>query len=128
MHQQNLSAFRLAIVVLSAPRNSLRFLQPLVPELRDALAEVLPGQLVYALTNTGQGSCSLAGFPGFAVLGSGGEALDGVRIVPSGDSSSGDESPPGPVFLAPGEQAVFDIRFTGIRATALRAAPPTPAS
>jgi hypothetical protein len=43
--QQNLSGLRLAIIVLVAYRNSLRFLQPLVPEIKRVLNAIQPGEV-----------------------------------------------------------------------------------
>ena len=47
VYQQNLAGFQLGVVVLIARGNSLRFLQPLAPELREVLAEIGPGEVVY---------------------------------------------------------------------------------
>jgi hypothetical protein len=45
--QQNLTGLRLAIIVLVAYRNSLRFLQPLLPELAQVLDAIQPGEVVF---------------------------------------------------------------------------------
>ena len=45
--QQNLSRFNIAIVVLVAPRNKLEVLLPLIPELREILKTIQPGQIAY---------------------------------------------------------------------------------
>lgn len=45
--QQNLSGLQLSIVVLVAYRNSLRFLQPLVPELKEVLQRIGPSEVVF---------------------------------------------------------------------------------
>jgi hypothetical protein len=47
VYQQNLTGLRLAVVILVAHRNSMRFLRPLVPELREVLASTGPGQVVF---------------------------------------------------------------------------------
>lgn len=47
VYQQNLSGLRLAIVILVAHRNSIRFLRPLVQELREVLATIDAGQVVF---------------------------------------------------------------------------------
>lgn len=47
VHQQNLTGLRLAIAILVARRNSMRFLRPLVPELREVLTDIEPGQVVF---------------------------------------------------------------------------------
>lgn len=46
-HQQNLSGLRLVLVVLVAYRNSMRVLRPLVPELRDVLSTIGPGEIAF---------------------------------------------------------------------------------
>jgi hypothetical protein len=46
IHQQNLSTFRLAIIVLVAYRNNIEELRRLVPELLIVHATVQPGQVV----------------------------------------------------------------------------------
>ena len=43
-HQQKLSAFRIAVIVLVAPSNRLLDLQPLIPNVLKALAEAKPGE------------------------------------------------------------------------------------
>jgi hypothetical protein len=45
-HQQNLSAYALAIVVLKARRSTYQMLKPLVPELLERLETVKPGEVV----------------------------------------------------------------------------------
>jgi predicted nuclease of predicted toxin-antitoxin system len=47
VYQQNLTGLRLAIVVLLSYRNSFRALQPLVPELKEVLGSVRPGEIVF---------------------------------------------------------------------------------
>lgn len=44
-YQQTISNFAIAVVVLVARRNKFEFLQPLVPELRRALAEIKPSEV-----------------------------------------------------------------------------------
>jgi len=44
-YQQAVSKFSIGVIVLIAKRNKLKFLQPLVPELRRALTEVQPGEV-----------------------------------------------------------------------------------
>jgi hypothetical protein len=44
-YQHAVSNFAIAVVVLVARRNKFEFLQPLIPELRRALAEVTPGEV-----------------------------------------------------------------------------------
>ena len=44
-YQQAVSKFSISVIVLMAKRNKLKFLQPLVPELRRALTEVQPGEV-----------------------------------------------------------------------------------
>jgi hypothetical protein len=46
IYQQNLSTFRLAIIVLVAHRNRIEELRRLIPELLIVLATVRPGQVV----------------------------------------------------------------------------------
>jgi hypothetical protein len=45
-YQQNLSALDLAFVVLTAINNKLETLQPLMPQILDALMTIQPGQIV----------------------------------------------------------------------------------
>ena len=44
-YQQDVAAFAIAVVILGARRNKLEALLPLVPELRNVLKEVNPGQV-----------------------------------------------------------------------------------
>jgi hypothetical protein len=44
-YQQAVSKFSIGVIVLVAKRNKLKFLQPLVPELRRALTDVRPGEV-----------------------------------------------------------------------------------
>ena len=44
-YQQAVSKFSIGVIILIAKRNKLKFLQPLVPELRRALTEVQPGEV-----------------------------------------------------------------------------------
>lgn len=53
VHEQNLSGLRIAVVILVAYNNSITALQPLVPELRQVLAGVEPGQVVYVPASGG---------------------------------------------------------------------------
>ena len=43
-HQQKLSAFRIAVIVLVARSNSILDLQPLIPKVLEALPKAKPGQ------------------------------------------------------------------------------------
>jgi len=43
--QQNMSGRKVAVAVLEAPRSSIGFLKPLVPELLEALPTLKPGEL-----------------------------------------------------------------------------------
>jgi len=43
-HQQKLSAFRIAAIVLAAPSNRLLDLQPLIPKVLEALPKAKPGE------------------------------------------------------------------------------------
>jgi len=43
-HQQKLSAFRIAVIVLVAPSNSLLDLRPLIPKVLEALPQAKPGE------------------------------------------------------------------------------------
>ncbi len=45
-HQQNLEAAGTPVVVLVASSNKLRALLPLVPELREVLTSIRPGQII----------------------------------------------------------------------------------
>ncbi len=45
-HQQNLKAAGAPVVVLVAGSNKLRALLPLVPDLREALTSIRPGQII----------------------------------------------------------------------------------
>ena len=45
IYQQNVSGFKIAVVVLVAPRNKLELLLPLVQQLVKVLAEVKPGEV-----------------------------------------------------------------------------------
>ncbi len=44
--QQNLQRFEISIVILQAPTNRFQDLEPLIPDLVDALATIKPGELV----------------------------------------------------------------------------------
>ena len=44
-YQQAVSKFSIGVIILIAKRNKLKFLQPLVPELRRVLTEVRPGEV-----------------------------------------------------------------------------------
>lgn len=46
-YQQNLTAFRIAIVLLVARNNRLKTLLPLMPEVREALAKIKIGDFIY---------------------------------------------------------------------------------
>jgi hypothetical protein len=46
-HQQNLKAAGVPLIVLVASSNQLRVLLPLVPELRQALTSIRPGQTIH---------------------------------------------------------------------------------
>lgn len=52
-HQQNLSRFDLAVVVLVAHRNRLEDYLPLVPELKQAILNAAPGEAVEVSFATG---------------------------------------------------------------------------
>jgi hypothetical protein len=45
-HQQNLSAFKIAVIVLVARGNSFEHLRPLMPAVRDKLVSAKPGEAV----------------------------------------------------------------------------------
>jgi predicted nuclease of predicted toxin-antitoxin system len=47
VHQQNLSGFRLALVVLVAYSNNIRELRKLVPDLLGVLGSIQPGEVVH---------------------------------------------------------------------------------
>jgi hypothetical protein len=46
-HQQSLSDVRVGIVVLTARDNRIETLQPLLPEVLEAIADVRPGRVVH---------------------------------------------------------------------------------
>ena len=46
-HQQNLAARRLGFIVVRVPDNSMRFYQPLLPELASAAETITAGQVIY---------------------------------------------------------------------------------
>jgi hypothetical protein len=45
-HQQNLSKFKVGIVAIEVPDTRLVFLRQLIPQIREAIAAVRPGQLI----------------------------------------------------------------------------------
>ena len=45
--QQNLTKVDLAVIVLSAPNNRLETLKPLVPRIKEAIASIQIGEIVY---------------------------------------------------------------------------------
>jgi predicted nuclease of predicted toxin-antitoxin system len=45
--QQNLTKVDLAVIVLSAPNNRLETLKPLVPRIKEAIASIKVGEIVY---------------------------------------------------------------------------------
>ncbi len=45
-YQQNLTAFRIAVILLAARNNRLKTLLPLMPEVREALDKIGPGDFV----------------------------------------------------------------------------------
>lgn len=45
-HQQNLSAFEICLIVISAVSNDIDDLQPLLPVIHDAIEKAAPGVLV----------------------------------------------------------------------------------
>lgn len=45
--QQNLSKIDLAVIVLSAPNNRLETLKPLVPKIKEVIASIQTGEIVY---------------------------------------------------------------------------------
>lgn len=45
-YQQNLSGYKIALVVLAAQSNRLQALQPLVPSIMEALKIIKPGEIV----------------------------------------------------------------------------------
>jgi hypothetical protein len=45
-YQQNLTAFRIAVIVLKARSNRIQDLRPLLPKIRQALSIVAPGQVL----------------------------------------------------------------------------------
>ncbi len=49
-HQQNLSKFKIAIVLLKAPGNRFTDISPLLPSLRSVLLTIKPGTLVRVST------------------------------------------------------------------------------
>ena len=51
-HQQNLTKFSIAVVVLVAQNNRIETLRPLVPKLLDVLATIRRGELVEVSTTT----------------------------------------------------------------------------
>ena len=44
-YQQNIPSSGIAVIVLCAPRNQLRDLRPLLPEVRQVLASAVPGEV-----------------------------------------------------------------------------------
>jgi len=44
-YQQNIADVGIAVVVLMARRNKLEFLRPLMPELRETLTQIRPGEV-----------------------------------------------------------------------------------
>lgn len=45
--QQNLTKIDLAVIVLSAPNNRLETLKPLVPRIKEVIASIQIGEIVY---------------------------------------------------------------------------------
>ena len=45
--QQNLTTIDLAVIVLSAPNNRLETLKPLVPRVKEVIASIQTGEIVY---------------------------------------------------------------------------------
>ncbi len=45
--QQNLTKVDLAVIVLSAPNNRLETLKPLVPRIKEVIASIQTGEIVY---------------------------------------------------------------------------------
>jgi len=45
--QQNLTKINLAVIVLSAPNNRLETLKPLVPRIKEVIASIQIGEIVY---------------------------------------------------------------------------------
>jgi len=45
--QQNLTKIDLAVIVLSAPNNRLETLKPLVPRIKEVIASIQTGEIVY---------------------------------------------------------------------------------
>ncbi len=45
-HQQNISSFRIAVVIVSAESTRLIHMRPLVPKIKQAIAEAQPGSVI----------------------------------------------------------------------------------
>jgi hypothetical protein len=45
-YQQNLTKFDIGLVVIDIPDTRLRFVRELLPEIRDAIQRVLPGEVI----------------------------------------------------------------------------------
>jgi hypothetical protein len=51
-HQQNLTKFDLAFIVLVAPTNDITDLKPLMPAVNEALRTIKPGEIKYIETGS----------------------------------------------------------------------------
>lgn len=66
----------------------------------------------YVFTNISKSSCTLSGFPVFALLDKAGKVMRGVKVDYGNDFPGGDsDSPTGPVTLEPGQTAWFQIFY-----------------
>lgn len=67
--------------------------------------------ITYAFTNTSTSSCTLYGYPGFALLDAKGKPLKGINIIRSQITYFQTVKPIRKVILAPGAQASFQIGY-----------------
>lgn len=49
-HQQNIPSYNVAVIVMSARKNAIEMLEPLVPQVLEALKEIRPGEVVHVGT------------------------------------------------------------------------------
>lgn len=71
--------------------------------------------IIYAFTNNGSSPCNLYGYPGFVVLDSKDQPLQGVRVIRSQGTYFLTKQSPQKVTLAPAGQASFEIAYNHTR-------------
>lgn len=71
----------------------------------------------YAFTNTSSTTCTLKGYPGFALLGKRGRRMRGIQVGRSDATYFMPEQAPQEVIMEPGKTAWFQVAYSVVQST-----------